>query len=175
MPEIRRPLQIALRAAVVVVSVLLLCACVVSEVRCLYYQGGLNWQPSAPQINRGLLVARGRARYWRYEYDGLTTGGILAGSWWLIPNDVVEHLNLPAPNPRLSLRCFKSERGVWGHGVTIDAPLWPLAVTVIGASAWALRGLRRRAAGCCRGCGYDLAGLTADLCPECGAATGTVN
>ncbi|MCE9619936.1 MAG: hypothetical protein K8R92_08500 [Planctomycetes bacterium] len=33
------------------------------------------------------------------------------------------------------------------------------------------RGLRRAARGCCRRCGYDLAGIAPDFCPECGHAT----
>jgi hypothetical protein len=32
--------------------------------------------------------------------------------------------------------------------------------------------LRRRAEGCCLGCGYDLRGLTSGRCPECGARRG---
>lgn len=33
-----------------------------------------------------------------------------------------------------------------------------------------MRGRRRRRRGCCERCGYDLAGIALDVCPECGAA-----
>ncbi len=60
-------------------------------------------------------------------------------------------------------------------------PVWPgfpLAVLVVAAGFWALERAGRRAVrrvrrmrtpyGHCASCGYDLAGIDATLCPECG-------
>lgn len=46
-----------------------------------------------------------------------------------------------------------------------------IPVGVVGLVAiWMWIGVwrSRRRAGCCRGCGYSLVGLTSDVCPECG-------
>ena len=50
-------------------------------------------------------------------------------------------------------------------GITI--PLWPLAA-LLGAPGAFLRIRMRHRPGHCRACGYDLAGLAAGPCPECG-------
>lgn len=49
-------------------------------------------------------------------------------------------------------------------------PLWPAAAVLAGASAVAWTSARRHTHGTCSRCGYDLAGITHHLCPECGAA-----
>lgn len=58
------------------------------------------------------------------------------------------------------------------HWWFVRAPLWIPAVTFaapwIGAAVW--RRTRRRPWQC-RGCGYDLRGLGAPVCPECGLTT----
>lgn len=61
------------------------------------------------------------------------------------------------------------------RGFAINGPPLPLSVIAAGGAMvclvgrWALRESRRRA-GRCVGCGYDLAGLREDRCPECGLA-----
>ncbi len=47
------------------------------------------------------------------------------------------------------------------------AALWLAAITVVPTT----RRLRRRQRGLCPACGYDLHGLSAARCPECGGAT----
>ena len=60
-----------------------------------------------------------------------------------------------------------------GRGWAIVLPYWIFALPAALAPAWWAMGLkrrraaRRRAAGCCPECGYDLRG-TPDRCPECG-------
>ena len=64
-------------------------------------------------------------------------------------------------------------RGRWRRG---HVPYWAMIAAFLGAGvpavrAWVTRRrrMRRVAAGCCPGCGYDLR-ATPDGCPECGAA-----
>ncbi|MGH7133344.1 MAG: hypothetical protein ACREJO_15530 [Phycisphaerales bacterium] len=66
------------------------------------------------------------------------------------------------------------ERMAYG-GTTItdgDIPLWPLGVALASATAWLWwrdrPSRRRRLAGQCIKCGYDLTGLGGKPCPECG-------
>jgi hypothetical protein len=84
-------------------------------------------------------------------------------------------IGLPPARHRLSLSCFKSEHGSWGGSATVDLPLWPLAGVGVIASYFGLRGLSRKGAGCCRGCGYDLRGLSSGACPECGRTADALN
>lgn len=57
----------------------------------------------------------------------------------------------------------------------ISIPLWiPAAASAAALAPPVFMSLRRRRhlkAGRCVGCGYSLAGLTGDICPECGGAT----
>jgi hypothetical protein len=51
----------------------------------------------------------------------------------------------------------------------VYVPLWPWAgLFLAGAAGMWLWAPRRVKPGVCRGCGYDLAGLTGKTCPECG-------
>jgi hypothetical protein len=59
--------------------------------------------------------------------------------------------------------------GAWGVQVPLFIPL-ALFGGVAGGLWWAHRRERRRAMiGYCRACGYDLKGLAAGSCPECGS------
>ena len=61
-------------------------------------------------------------------------------------------------------------------GNEIDAPLWALAL-LAGVTPPLIRDLntrlrdRRRTAGLCPSCSYDLTGNVSGVCPECGKAT----
>ncbi|MBL8886506.1 MAG: hypothetical protein JNK16_07590 [Phycisphaerales bacterium] len=72
-------------------------------------------------------------------------------------------------------------RGRWGVTQQTVLPLTPVwaglgADSVLYGSIWfaiasGVRGVRRLwepRRGCCRGCGYDMAGLHGTMCPECG-------
>ena len=56
----------------------------------------------------------------------------------------------------------------------LDLPIWmlaPLSLAGFAALVWLdRRAARIEAAGHCRSCGYDLTGVTASVCPECGTA-----
>jgi hypothetical protein len=60
-----------------------------------------------------------------------------------------------------------------GGGFILVVPLWPVAAASAAAYLWC----GRRAAalkpgpGRCAACGYDLAALRGEVCPECGART----
>lgn len=64
---------------------------------------------------------------------------------------------------------FKSEDGSFSN-VNVDVPLW--ALSLLAGAGWLLA---RRAGWMyfswqCRGCGYDVRGIAAGVCPECGRA-----
>lgn len=62
--------------------------------------------------------------------------------------------------------------GVWANGRVLATPLWPLVLAslVVTVVAWRRDAEHRRRAlvGRCAACGYDLAGIAAGPCPECG-------
>ena len=54
--------------------------------------------------------------------------------------------------------------------------VYPLMLTLLAPAAWVaiqLRKRRRRAAGLCAACAYNLTSNTSGACPECGIAVGT--
>ncbi len=54
----------------------------------------------------------------------------------------------------------------WG----LDVPMWSLlAVAAVPTAVMSWRDRRKFGAGRCRQCGYELAGLSGGVCPECGA------
>lgn len=66
-------------------------------------------------------------------------------------------------------KSWKSERG--GYEWRIVAPLWFPAIPAGAWVLWSMRNLKRRRAERekrCEGCRYDLSGLVAAVCPECG-------
>jgi hypothetical protein len=87
-------------------------------------------------------------------------------------------------NPRASLLGFSHAStantradgtAVARHRIVI-VPLWALPLGVLPLTVWPVMGMyrrrrvaKRRAAGRCVGCGYDLRG-SSERCPECGAA-----
>ena len=53
----------------------------------------------------------------------------------------------------------------------LEIPLVYPTVLMVGWSLWLIRKqrkLQQRLIGCCKECGYSLAGLASDVCPECG-------
>lgn len=80
-------------------------------------------------------------------------GWLKESSWWTRP----------------FLFAHGDKRTLNGQGV--DLPLVYPAALMVGWSVWLIRGARRRrrAEGCCTGCGYSLAGIGGGVCPECGA------
>lgn len=68
---------------------------------------------------------------------------------------------------------FKGEdstRRILWLGVLGDLSILAAFAAVIFSLVKLRREVRWRKPGCCAECDYDLAGLTADKCPECGAA-----
>lgn len=61
--------------------------------------------------------------------------------------------------------------GRLGPSWWITVPIWIPLVAAAGvtARAWRRHRRARRGPGACLACGYDLAGLTGGVCPECGA------
>ena len=57
-----------------------------------------------------------------------------------------------------------------GGMVMASLPLWLLFFAIAGPAAWLWRRDRRQFTALrCPGCGYDLAGVSGGVCPECGA------
>lgn len=169
----RRVLGIVARVGVVLATVVMLGLAVVSEFRHVEWQSfpastaqGISWS--------GFDMARGRLWIW-WSHTNSVLGGISPGGWFVVDNEVAEMIGLPPARDRLSLSCFRSERGSWGGSATLDLPLWVLAGMGVVASYFGVRGLRRKRAGCCGACGYDLGGLLSGRCPECGERSGALN
>jgi hypothetical protein len=60
-------------------------------------------------------------------------------------------------------------------GLAVSIPFWIPLVLFVAYPAWAflakpIRNFHRRRRGLCVNCGYNLAGNTTGICPECGAA-----
>ncbi len=60
------------------------------------------------------------------------------------------------------------------RGTSVGIPIWPFALIAGALCAWGFLLARVTPPGCCKSCGYDLAGVTAKLCPECGSDEGPV-
>ncbi len=78
---------------------------------------------------------------------------IQVASWWMIPQ-------------------WDVTLGGTTKRITIDLPLVYLSAILIAWSLWCFKEQRivQLRVGCCIGCGYSLAGLESDVCPECGEA-----
>jgi hypothetical protein len=60
-------------------------------------------------------------------------------------------------------------------GITVTSvfvPLWAVVVAFATAASLLWRHARRRPPGACPACGYDLRGVPATVCPECGTGSG---
>lgn len=134
-------------------------------------------------------VTRGHVRfsdghnivYWRAQPDEAASLRRVAWGTGRLGKD---HLDAVLPEQsanllaRLGFYRFESNwessfAGSQRTGVSIPAWLFALILAILPARAllaWR-RGLRRRAAGCCPACGYDLRATPA-RCPECGHAAG---
>jgi hypothetical protein len=108
---------------------------------------GGDWMGFAALVNIGAVAGLWLAtRSW--PVAAVACGASVAGCWI-------------AGGPWASDSVSSSVSCSW-HGI--------MAATLL---AWAIRArLRREPAGLCSACGYDLAGLAAPVCPECGAANG---
>ncbi len=63
-------------------------------------------------------------------------------------------------------RTFFSTAGI--TRTCVDVPLWAVAASLGGVCWLQVHCARRRPAGSCGTCGYDLTGTATDVCPECG-------
>jgi len=61
-------------------------------------------------------------------------------------------------------------RGILWLGVLGDLSILAAFAVIVSSLVKLRREIRWRKPGCCTTCDYDLAGLSADKCPECGAA-----
>lgn len=114
-------------------------------------------------------------RYWRSFYEDpkcpqcsactcvALSNGCLRIAWVNGPSQVFS-----VPQTETVLPFYERSPGyMWNLGI----PLWMPAAAcgVISLLLWrSIRRKRRRASGVCKRCGYDLTGLTAPRCPECG-------
>lgn len=57
-----------------------------------------------------------------------------------------------------------------GRILSVHIPIWMPVVVTASATVVTWRRSRRPLPGHCRNCGYDLAGVVAPVCPECGGA-----
>lgn len=154
----RRVMRVGMWVALVV-SVLLGGALAVSWVR-------PSW------IGRGGMVVgvtSGRLEFAR-STGTLTRQGI---AWELgSPQGYAWILVAPESSWRPSTAAARVSRGTPRSAMTLRVecvPLWPWLVLSVGATGmiWWRAGKREKP-GHCRECGYDLAGLAGEKCPECG-------
>jgi hypothetical protein len=58
-------------------------------------------------------------------------------------------------------------RPIW-RGMALDTMLWAAAAMLTARCVGSVKRTRRRLAGLCTSCGYDLERVTGGVCPECG-------
>ena len=112
------------------------------------------------------------------------SGGILTLGW--SPVGPVPSRSGP---PSVSFSTHAPTVSFWGHPALFSKtasrsvrwiyilrlPLWIPWLVIAPPAAWAyLRARRRFGPGHCTTCGYDLAGNTVGVCPECGTVCGSV-
>ncbi|MBX3403040.1 MAG: hypothetical protein KF699_06460 [Phycisphaeraceae bacterium] len=121
---------------------------------------GMGWSWSWTQTGggsvRGVAVARG-GLHWHDSSAVPMLGGIpIIGRFFT--------LHIESPGWWFRIRASKQQR-------EFVVPMWSigLAAAAVGVVAW--RRSRRETPGFCARCGYDLAGLLAGVCPECGTAS----
>ncbi len=98
----------------------------------------------------------------------------------LLGNESITLPGLPAQRSGDSLADTRvlPSRPLW-RGFALDALSmavgWWFVLRLLGAAWSFVLERRRRRMGCCKKCGYDLAGLDSSVCPECGAPVGTTS
>lgn len=119
---------------------------------------GMGWEWSHSQQDlwdsRGIIIAQGGVRIWEIRTERVLSGIPLLGRFFYGTPE-------PAWIPRLS---FANGR----HELTV--PFWTVGAAVLAGAAIAWRRMMRSRLGCCVQCGYTLAGLSGNVCPECGTA-----
>ncbi len=111
-----------------------------------------------------VIFARGELRLGRRSTAGFFTRALPRAGWAINPPARII-LNPPE-------RVWMAWRYTHSQSVSYILPVTPLAGVAAGIG-FALLIVRPRRPGSCRECGYDLAGLRADRCPECGAGNNT--
>jgi hypothetical protein len=124
----------------------------------------------------GLTVAYAASPWseWRLQTPwalvGVGSGGLVA-TW--IPKDGAdwtEWRSLGSARTRFEMGWWFGYWTLFGTVKSVFVPLWVPLLTVALPTAYAWHRCRRRPAGHCPTCGYDLAGIAA-VCPECGKAS----
>jgi hypothetical protein len=136
-------------------------ACIVSE-----FVGVAWWSPvrltgaKAPGQDY-VALARGEIRVGFRSTAGFFTRAIMNEGWWIGDARAV-HFEPPT-------RSWIPRRRIGRLSDCFAFPLAPPAILLLGAAAY-LRWRTPRDPAICPACGYDLRGLPAGRCPECGVA-----
>jgi hypothetical protein len=107
----------------------------------------------------GLWIWCARPGDFAYHSTGLHYTGRTPARWW------------PVYEPTQRCNVSVGSRGFTVVGWQVSVPMYLLAVPGVAVGAIAGRPYvrcRRRNRGACDACGYDLVGLRAGECPECG-------
>ncbi|MEZ6317187.1 MAG: hypothetical protein R3B49_00335 [Phycisphaerales bacterium] len=119
-----------------------------------------------PSDNLLVIVHGGTALWMRMPslQQGPTTVGSSRISLSRVP------MVKPSPSPSWSWWTAPTRRTTFGPPrTTIESSVWhPFLVAAVVTGVLAVRDSRRPKPGTCEVCGYALADLTADRCPECG-------
>ncbi|UCC32287.1 MAG: hypothetical protein JSU86_08395 [Phycisphaerales bacterium] len=138
-------------------------------------ENGETDRQTGPEKHLSLEVLRGSVAFHYYSWDA-PTGSVprrvrqkFAGVEIIQGSAAAPMLTDPRlPNlvSAMGSKSLRTER-------TVVVPFWMLVMLfalwpVLSFIRGPLRRARRRAAGCCRHCGYNLTGNTSGVCPECG-------
>jgi hypothetical protein len=124
---------------------------------------GFRFAPDEPLPRDGVPAPR-----WRLQFGTMYTGRSMQDLTDPAPNDRGFYFNVH--------RTVGTPKGNWTHGdrmlLIVYVPYWlPMACSAVLPALWLVlrrRAGRRRTAGRCLACGYDLR-ATPERCPECGA------
>lgn len=113
----------------------------------------------SPSGHFWLLIRNGQTTIQHFRLLGGRSGGPPGWEW---PDDF-------GPRQEPVAWGFSLDRS--SNSLAISVPNWaPLLATVL-PTAYAWHRCRRVPRGHCAKCGYDLAGITNNICPECGNAS----